>query len=53
MHSLCSEIFRNMEGENYLPNERERAGGRVRGNERVGGVVGRDGERGSPGSGWS
>lgn len=39
MHSLCSEIFRNMEGENYLPNERERAGGRVRGNERVGGVV--------------
>ena len=37
MHSLCSEIFRNMEGENYLPNERERAGGRVRGNERVGG----------------
>ena len=38
-HALyASEIFRNMEGEDCLPNERERAGGRLRENERVKGA---------------
>lgn len=35
----ASEIFRNMEGEDCLPNERERAGGRLRENERVEGAL--------------